>query len=97
MTDIDAPGLRALLAGFLATRTNTGTREAYRRDLVHVATALGAESAIPDDDDIRTSFGVEDDPGARAAAQQLSRLGIEWWQRWRDRRLLGVHGHEDRR
>lgn len=84
MTDIDAPGLRALLAGFLATRRNTGTREAYRRDLVHVAAALGAESAIPDDEDIRTSFGVEDDPGARAAAQQLSRLGIEWWQRWRD-------------
>jgi integrase/recombinase XerD len=82
---IDPPAFRRLLAAFLASRSSASTRDAYRRDLVHLATALGVGSdGIPDDDAIRDAFGIEDDPDVRAVLGQLVALGPQWWRDWRD-------------
>ena len=78
---VDPDGLGRLMAAFLATRENANTRAAYARDLTELAAALGAQEADPGD---APAFGVEDDPVARAAAEQLAALPLGWWQRWRD-------------
>lgn len=77
---VDPDGLGRLVAAFVATRENPNTRRAYARDLTALAEALGAPPPPAD----APSFGVEDDPVARAAALQLCALPLEWWQRWRD-------------
>lgn len=82
---IDAPVFRRLLAAFLASRTSPSTRDAYRRDLGHLAAALEiGPDGIPDDTDIRDAFGIEDDPEIRAVLEQLVGLGPDWWRHWRD-------------
>lgn len=82
---VDAPAFRRLVAAFLASRTSASTREAYRRDLGHLASTLGvADAGIPTDDEIRDAFGIEDDPEVRALLEGLVGLGPEWWRRWRD-------------
>jgi integrase/recombinase XerD len=81
---IDEHALRTLIAGFLAGRASPGTRDAYRRDLGHLAQALGVPAAIPDDEQVSAAFGVEDDPGVRAAARTLAALPADWWRDWRD-------------
>jgi integrase/recombinase XerD len=82
---VDAPAFRRLVAAFLASRTSASTREAYRRDLSHLAVALGvADRGIPSDAEIRDAFGIEDDPEVRALLDSLVGLGPEWWRRWRD-------------
>ena len=81
---IDADALRTLMAGFLAGRASPGTRDAYRRDLGHLAEALGVPEAVPDDDQVSGAFGVEDDPAVREAARALAALDPEWWRDWRD-------------
>lgn len=82
---IDAPAFRRLAAAFLATRTSASTREAYRRDLTHLASALGVGAAgIPTDAEIRDAFGIEDDPEVRALLAALVGLGPDWWCGWRD-------------
>lgn len=82
---VDAPAFRRLVATFLASRTSPATRHAYRRDLTHLATALGVgEDGIPSDQEIRDAFGIEDDPEVRALLGDLVGLGPEWWRRWRD-------------
>lgn len=82
---VDAPAFRRLVATFLASRTSPATRDAYRRDLTHLATALGVgEDGIPSDQEIRDAFGIEDDPEVRALLGDLVGLGPEWWRRWRD-------------
>ena len=82
---VDPPAFRRLLAAFLASRTSPSTREAYRRDLGHLAVALGVGAdGIADDEDIRHAFGIEDDPQVRAVLKQLVALGPEWWRDWRD-------------
>ncbi len=73
-------GLGALIAAFTATRENENTRRAYARDLAALATSLGA----PPPPDEAPPFGVEDDPAAREAAHDLSRVPLAWWQAWRD-------------
>ena len=75
-----AEGYWALVEGFLSTRSSTNTRSAYRRDLTVLAAALGfvVPARAP------SAFGVEDDPGACAAAQELADLPRSWWQGWRD-------------
>jgi len=81
----DAPAFRRLVAAFLATRTSASTREAYRRDLTHLAPALGVgEDGIPTDGEIRDAFGIEDDPEVRAVLVRLVGLGPDWWRSWRD-------------
>ena len=77
---VDAAGYQALVAAFLATRGSANTRAAYARDLAILGDALGVEPV----DDAGPSFGVEDDPRARAAAEQLAAIGPDWWQDWRD-------------
>jgi integrase/recombinase XerD len=77
---VDPDGFGRLAGAFLATRENRNTRSAYARDLAALADALGVPPAPAD----APGFGVEDDPGARAAAVQLSGLPLDWWQRWRD-------------
>jgi len=77
---VEADGFARLAAAFLATRENANTRAAYARDLAALAGALG----VAPPDAAGPGFGVEDDPGARAAAEALSALPIDWWQRWRD-------------
>lgn len=77
---IPPEGWWRLVAAFVAARPNANTRAAYARDLGALAAALGVPPAagpVPD-------FGVEDDPGARAAAEALTALGGDWWRRWRD-------------
>jgi len=82
---VDAPAFRRLVAAFLASRTSASTREAYRRDLGHLASALGvADRGIPTGDEIRDAFGIEDDPEVRVLLDGLVGLGPEWWRRWRD-------------
>ncbi|MFN8110158.1 MAG: tyrosine-type recombinase/integrase [Thermoleophilia bacterium] len=81
---VDAHGFRLLAAGFLASRVAAGTRQAYRRDLVHLAVALGVPDAIPDDREVTEVFGVEEDPSARAAATQMAGIPEDWWRTWRD-------------
>ncbi len=82
---VDASAFRRLVAAFLASRTSASTREAYRRDLTHLASALGvADAGIPTDDEIRGAFGIEDDPEVRVLLEGLVGLGPEWWRRWRD-------------
>ena len=82
---VDAPAFRRLVAAFLASRTSASTREAYRRDLGHLASALGVgDRGIPGDAEIRDAFGIEDDPEVRALLDSLVGLGPEWWRRWRD-------------
>jgi integrase/recombinase XerD len=80
MSGVDADGFGRLAGAFLATRENPNTRAAYARDLEALAAALGVPAPPAD----APSFGVEDDPLARAAALQLGALPLEWWQRWRD-------------
>lgn len=80
MSAVDAEGFGRLAGAFLATRENPNTRAAYARDLEALADALGVPAAPPES----ASFGVEDDPLARAAAVQLGALPLAWWQRWRD-------------
>jgi integrase/recombinase XerD len=75
-----APGWHRLVAGFLATRANANTRDAYRRDLAALAEALG----LPEADAPPPAFGVEDDPAAAAAARALAAVPPAWWQGWRD-------------
>ena len=77
---IDPDGFGRLAAAFLATRENRNTRAAYARDLAALAGALGAPAPVAEG----PGFGIEDDPAARAAAQALAALPLEWWQRWRD-------------
>ncbi|MGD9696526.1 MAG: tyrosine-type recombinase/integrase [Thermoleophilia bacterium] len=77
---VDADGFGRLAAAFLATRENPNTRAAYARDLAELAAALGAPAPAADG----PSFGVEDDPAARAAARALADLPLAWWQGWRD-------------
>jgi integrase/recombinase XerD len=77
---VDADGFGRLAGAFLATRENSNTRAAYARDLVALADALDVPPAPAD----APAFGVEDDPGARAAALELAALPLDWWQRWRD-------------
>lgn len=82
---IDPAAFRRLLAAFLASRTSASTREAYRRDLTHLATALGVgDEGIPTVGDIRDAFGIEDDPEVRTVLEHLVALGPEWWRDWRD-------------
>jgi integrase/recombinase XerD len=82
---IDRAAFRRLVAAFLATRTSPSTRAAYRRDLTHLARALGVgEEGIPSDVEIRDAFGIEDDPAVAAVLEQLLALGPEWWRAWRD-------------
>lgn len=77
---------RRLVAAFLASRTSPSTREAYRRDLTHLAGALGVGKAgIPSETDIRDAFGIEDDPEVAVVLDELLALGPEWWRDWRDR------------
>ena len=77
---MDADGFGRLAAAFLATRENANTRAAYARDLGALAEALGVPPPAPGG----PGFGIEDDPGARAAAEALAALPLDWWQRWRD-------------
>jgi integrase/recombinase XerD len=82
---IDAQAFRRLLAAFLATRTSASTQEAYRRDFLHLALAVGLDAdALPTDDDIRGAYGIEDDPSVLAVIDDLIGRGTEWWQSWRD-------------
>jgi integrase/recombinase XerD len=77
---VEAPGYWALVEGFLATKSSVNTRNAYRRDLTVLARGLGLD---PPEVAVR-SFGVEDDPGARAAAVELAAIPVDWWHTWRD-------------
>lgn len=77
---VDPDGFGRLAAAFAAGRENPNTRAAYARDMIALAAALG----VPAPPEEAPPFGVEDDPGARAAAQALSRLPLSWWQGWRD-------------
>jgi integrase/recombinase XerD len=77
---VDPDGFGLLAGAFLATRENANTRAAYARDLAGLAEALGVPAARP----AGPGFGVEDDPRARAAAEAMAALPIEWWQGWRD-------------
>lgn len=87
-----AGGYWALVEGFLATKASANTRAAYRRDLTLLADAL---RVAPPAEPVAT-FGVEDDPAARAAAQALADLPAEWWYEWRDR-LEGTAASRRRR
>ena len=93
---VSADGYWALVDGFLSTRASVNTRSAYRRDLTVLADGLGL---VPSDRAAMT-FGVEDNPVARGAAQALANIPASWWQGWRDglegtaasrrRRIAGV-------
>jgi len=72
MSGVDADGFGRLAGAFLATRENPNTRAAYARDLEALAAALGVPAPPAD----APSFGVEDDPLARAAALQLGALPL---------------------
>lgn len=78
---VDIEGYRALVSGFLATRGSANTRAAYAGDLALLGTSLG----VPPGGEAGPSFGVEDDPAARHAAQGMVALPPGWWQEWRDR------------
>lgn len=82
MTDVavDPAGFRALSAGFIATRGSANTRAAYGRDLAILGEALGVEPQAGE----APPFGVEADPGARRAAEQMTTIPPGWWQEWRD-------------
>jgi integrase/recombinase XerD len=80
MSAVDPDGFARLAGAFLGTRENPNTRAAYARDLAALAEALGVPAPPADSQ----AFGVEDDPRARAAAEQLAALPLGWWQRWRD-------------
>ncbi len=69
-TQVDPQGYRALATAFLATRGSANTRAAYARDLLILGMALGVNA----DGDAGPSFGVEHDPVARCAAQQLAAI-----------------------
>ncbi len=77
---VDAAGYWRLASAFLVSRENPNTRAAYARDLRQLAHALGVDDAVGR----ALPFGVEDDPGARAAAEALASLPLGWWQGWRD-------------
>lgn len=79
--EVDAAGFIRLAEAFVASRENPNTRAAYARDLAALAGALGLPAPDPG---AAPGLGIEDDPAARRAAQALSRLPLEWWQRWRD-------------
>ena len=93
---LDASGYWALVEGFLSTKASVNTRSAYRRDLTVLAQGLGLDPPQT----VQRSFGVEDDPAARAAAEVLSAIPVDWWHGWRDgldgtaasrrRRIAGV-------
>lgn len=77
---VDDRGYWRLVEAFLASRGSVNTRAAYRRDLGLLAAALGlsgCDGSVP-------AFGVEEDPAARAAAEQLAEIPTAWWQGWRD-------------
>lgn len=78
---VDAQGFRSLAAAFVATRGSANTRAAYGRDLTLLGEALGVEAEVAE----APPFGVEDDPDARRAAEQLAVIPSGWWQDWRDR------------
>jgi len=86
---VDPAGFQALVAGFLATRGSANTRAAYARDLVILGEALG----VPEGGEAGPSFGVEDNPAARRAAEQMSQIAPGWWQNWRD----GLEGRQSSR
>ncbi len=77
---VDPVGYRRLADGYLASRANPNTRDGYARDLAALQEGLGVD---PDVEGGRV-FDVERDPAARAAAQALSQIPIDWWQDWRD-------------
>lgn len=77
---VNASGLARLVGAFLATRENPNTRAAYARDLEALTAALGA----PVPRNAPAGLGVEGDPAARAAAEALAAIPLEWWQGWRD-------------
>jgi integrase/recombinase XerD len=77
---VDPSGFRALAAGFIATRGSANTRAAYGRDLAILGAALGV---VPEEAEA-PPFGVESDPGARLAAEQMAVIPPGWWQEWRD-------------
>lgn len=82
---IDPAGFARLAEGFLSTRASANTRAAYARDLAVLADALGlGDDAVPDPREVGRTFGVEDDPAARAAAAALAALGPAWFDAWRD-------------
>ena len=78
---VDGEGYRALAAAFVATRGSANTRAAYGRDL----TLLGEALRVEPSDEQAPPFGVETDPGARRAAEQMAAIPSGWWQDWRDR------------
>ena len=86
---VDPDGFRALAAAFLATRGSANTRAAYARDLAILGEALD----VPAGGEPGPSFGVEDNPSARRAAQQMAAIPPDWWQRWRD----GLDGRQSSR
>ena len=93
---VSADGYWALVDGFLSTRASVNTRSAYRRDLTVLADGLG----LAPSGRAAMTFGVEDNPVARGAAQALANIPASWWQGWRDglegtaasrrRRIAGV-------
>ena len=93
---VSADGYWALVEGFLSTRASVNTRSAYRRDLTVLADGLG----LAPSGRAAMTFGVEDNPVARGAAQALANIPASWWQGWRDglegtaasrrRRIAGV-------
>ena len=77
---VESAGYWRLASAFLAARENPNTRDAYARDLRQLADALGAGEP----GEVPPPFGVEDDPVARAAAEALAALPLDWWHGWRD-------------
>lgn len=77
---VSAVGYWTLVDAFVASRSSANTRASYRRDLIVLGRALG----LTDVPESAVTFGVETNPSARQAAEDLAKIGIEWWQRWRD-------------
>ncbi len=75
-----AEGYWALVEGFLATKASANTRAAYRRDLLLLSDTLAVASSATKP----SVHGVENNPVARAAAEELAARPQEWWQDWRD-------------
>ena len=73
-------GFWRLGGAFLSSRENRNTRAAYARDLEELARALDAGPW----DGEAPALGVEDDPGARAAAVEMAEIPLTWWTHWRD-------------